>query len=66
MPLYIQRTNEGLASARARRRKGGRPKTNPADLERALKLYHSNEYSLQEVQAMTGVSRATIYRSLKW
>lgn len=62
--LIVQRTNEGLASARARGRKGGRPKTNPADLERALKLYHSNEYSFKEIQAMTGVSRATIYRNL--
>lgn len=42
----------------------GRPKTNPADLERALKLYHSSEYSFKEIQAMTGVSRATIYRNI--
>lgn len=63
--IIVQRTSEGLASARARGRKGGRPKIKQADIERAVKLYHLNEYSFQEIQTMTGVSRATIYRNLE-
>lgn len=62
--IIVQRTNEGLASARARGRKGGRPKISQEKIDRALKLYWSKEHSLKEIQLMTGVSRATIYRNL--
>lgn len=62
--IIVQRTSEGLASARARGRKGGRPKISQEKIDQALKLYWSKEYSLKEIQLMTGVSRATIYRNL--
>lgn len=63
--LIVERTKEGLKSARARGRKGGRPKVDGKKLNRALKLYKSNEYTLSEITAMTGISKATIYRYLK-
>jgi len=62
--LIVQRTNEGLASARARGRKGGRPKVNQKDMERALRLYHTKEYSIKEIKEMTGIRPATLYRYL--
>ena len=37
----IERTNEGLASARARGKLGGRPKTNEAALKKAVALYRT-------------------------
>jgi len=39
--LIVQRTKEGLESARARGRKGGRPKVKSKYIEKALNLYES-------------------------
>lgn len=63
--LIVERTKEGLESARARGRAGGRPKIKKSKIEKALKLYKSKEYSVNEIVDMTGISKATIYRYLK-
>lgn len=62
--LIVERTKEGLKSARARGRKGGRPPVNQRDIERAIKLYKSEEYSVKEIVEMTGISKSTLYRYL--
>jgi DNA invertase Pin-like site-specific DNA recombinase len=63
--IIVERTQAGLKAARARGRVGGRPSTPKKDVERALKLYDSNEYSVPEIVEMTGVSKPTIYRAIK-
>lgn len=63
--LIVQRTKEGLESARARGRKGGRPRRNKNDIEKALRLYKSKEYSLKEIRENTGVSKTALYRYLE-
>ncbi|EOP32818.1 recombinase family protein [Bacillus cereus] len=63
--LIAQRTLEGLESARARGRVGGRPRVKDSFLQRALKLYDSKEYSIQEIVNMTGISQATLYRYIR-
>lgn len=63
--LIVQRTKEGLQSARARGRIGGRPRVNKRDIERAVKLYESKAYSGKEITEMTGISKATLYRYIK-
>ncbi|EAD6209101.1 recombinase family protein [Listeria monocytogenes] len=60
--LIVERTKEGLKSARARGRKGGRPRVASKEITRALNLYRSEEYSVKEIVEMTGISRATLYR----
>jgi DNA invertase Pin-like site-specific DNA recombinase len=60
--LIAQRTKEGLESARARGRNGGRPRVKPKSIEKALKLYKSKEYSINEIVEITGISQATLYR----
>ena len=62
--MIVERTKEGLKSARARGRKGGRPPVNQRDIERAIKLYKSEEYSVKEIVEMTGISKSTLYRYL--
>lgn len=63
--LIVERTKEGLVSARARGRKGGRPTVSNQDITKALNLYKSEEYSIKEIVEMTGISRATLYRYIK-
>jgi len=63
--LIVERTKEGLKSARARGRQGGRPKVNSKEITKAIKLYHTEQYSVKEIVEMTGISRATLYRYLQ-
>lgn len=60
--LIVQRVNEGLKSARARGRKGGRPPVKKKDIETALKLYNSGLHSITEVCRLSGVAQTTLYR----
>ena len=63
--VIVERTNEGLAAARARGRKGGRPKVADTKIRQALKLYDTKQYSLKEIENLTGVKPSTLYRRLK-
>lgn len=63
--LIVERTMEGLKSARSRGRKGGRPRVNKKSIDRALKLYNANNYSINEIIEMTGISKSTLYRYIK-
>lgn len=60
------RTLAGLAAARARRRKGGRPATLIGTaLERASQLMCEGRLPIDEISRIVGVSRTTFYRHLK-
>lgn len=62
--VIADRTREGLRSARARGRTGGRPKTDYEAVKKAVKLYNTGEYSLKEIHELTGVKKDTLYRNL--
>ena len=63
--LIRERTMEGLASARARGRMGGRPGKDKKTIDQALTLYDSKAYSVDEISKTTGISRATLYVNLR-
>ena len=63
--VIADRTREGLNSARARGRKGGRPRTDSEKLRKAIKLYNTQQYTLAEIENMTGVKRSTLYRGIR-
>ena len=63
--IIVERTKEGLISARARGNIGGRPKVDPQLIQKALLLYQEQGYSVAEVCQKTGVKKATFYRYLK-
>lgn len=62
--VIADRTREGLKSARARGRTGGRPKTDPDAVRKAVKLYNTRQYSIREIEELTGVKKSTLYRNL--
>jgi len=69
--LIVEGTHEGLAAARARGRKGGRPPAmTPGQVELARKLAAErdadgrNVYTVTRIAEMLGVSRPTLYRAL--
>lgn len=63
--LLRERTNIGLAAARARGRKGGRPQLlDSPKVKRAKELHESGVMSPREIADAVGVSVATLYRYL--
>ncbi len=62
--VIADRTKEGLKAARARGRVGGRPKVDAEITKKAVKLYNTGQYSLKEIEEMTGVKRSTVYRNV--
>jgi DNA invertase Pin-like site-specific DNA recombinase len=63
--LIVERTQAGSQVARKRGRIGGRPRVDKKNVDKALKLYETKEYSVAEITELTGVSKATLYRRLK-
>lgn len=63
--LIRQRTQEGLAAARARGRKGGRKKFDRGRVELALKMYNSKTYLISEITKATGISKSTLYNYVR-
>ena len=62
--VLVERTNEGLAAARARGRTGGRPRTDKKVIQKAVALYLTKQYTVSEISKITGVSKSTLYRSI--
>jgi DNA invertase Pin-like site-specific DNA recombinase len=64
--LIRERTNAGLAAARARGRLGGRPKklADPKQLALAQQLYDAGQTDIATICRTLGISRETLYRSL--
>jgi DNA invertase Pin-like site-specific DNA recombinase len=64
--LIVERTRAGLAAARARGRRGGRPRVmTPEKVSVARQMYSSREHSLAAIAETLGVSRASVYRALQ-
>jgi len=63
--LLQERTMAGLAAARARGRKGGRPTVWTPDKTRvALQMYESRQHDVASIARVLGLSRASVYRML--
>lgn len=61
----VEGTLEGLASARARGRVGGRPvKLTQRQLDQAQKMYDSGEHTVEEIAEVFHVSRSTMFQHL--
>lgn len=63
--VLVERTKEGLSAARARGKLGGRPKSDESAVKKAVVLYNTKQYSLKEIEELTGISKSTLYRAIK-
>lgn len=63
--LISERTREGLKSARARGRLGGRPKTKRENIERALMLYDMKKIAINDICEICSMSKPTLYKYVK-
>lgn len=60
--LIIERTRAGLAAARARGRKGGRPRKLSAGKTQLLyRLYDEKQHSIKEICQLLGISKQALY-----
>jgi len=68
--LIRERTQAGLAAARARGRQGGRPKGLTPDAENtaiaAEALYKENKLSAQQIARRLNISKTTLYKYLRY
>lgn len=64
--LIRERTQAGLAAARVRGRKGGRPKSlDKKKREWLYRLYDEKQHPIQEICELVGVSKSTLYAYLR-
>lgn len=64
--LIRERTQAGLAAAKARGRTGGRPKSLDAQQRKLLvKLYNSKQHSISEICKLMKITKPTLYNYLE-
>jgi len=64
--LIRERTQAGLQAARARGRKGGRPKSlNDKKVKLAYQLYDERKHTVKEICDILGISKPTLYAYLR-
>ena len=64
--LIRERTMAGLSAARARGRKGGRPKAlDPQQRDIAVMLYHQKKKTVKEICSIMGISKPTLYNYVR-
>jgi DNA invertase Pin-like site-specific DNA recombinase len=63
--ITVQRTNEGLKAAKARGRKGGRPRISGSAIKEAVSLYHTRTQTISEICRATQISHTTLYTALR-
>lgn len=60
----LERQKLGIAHAKAKGIKFGRPSVDKKKIEQAIKLYKAGSLSVKEIADVTGLSKATIYREI--
>lgn len=63
--IISEKTKKGLSEAKQKGIIPGRPKIPDENVNRAIEMYESKEYSLAEIKNETGISKTTLYRYLE-
>jgi len=62
--LIVQRTKEGLESAKKRGVQLGRPQLDDQKVKDALKLYDDGNHSIKDIIRLTGISQGKLYKEI--
>ena len=65
LDVISERTKAGMMEAKKRGRFSGRKPKENTNVKRALKMYFSNEVSLNDIIETTGLSKTTIYKYVR-
>ena len=63
--MISERTKAGMITAKKIGRSVGRKPIENKNVERALKMYFSNEFSIKDIIDATGLSKTTIYKYVR-
>jgi len=64
--LIRERTHAGLQAARARGRKGGRPKSLDKEKQAlVVKLYGEKKHTIKQICQIMGISKPTLYKYIE-
>ncbi len=63
--VISEKTKKGLSVARDKGISTGRPRKSDKNINRAIEMYQSKNYSLAQIKEETGISKSTLYRYLE-
>jgi DNA invertase Pin-like site-specific DNA recombinase len=63
--LISEKTKKGLSEAKQKGISTGRPRKADKNVQRAIEMYQSKNFTLSEIKAETGISKSTLYRYLE-
>ncbi|MBO1511104.1 recombinase family protein [Metabacillus bambusae] len=63
--MISEKTKKGLSEAKQKGITTGRPRKPDENVQRAIIMYQSKNYSLAEIKEQTGISKSTLYRYLE-
>lgn len=63
--LISERTKQGLSEAKEKGIATGRPRKPDKNVQQAIEMYQSKNYTLAQIKAETGISKSTLYRYLE-
>ncbi|PGS49380.1 recombinase family protein [Bacillus sp. AFS041924] len=63
--VISENTKQGLYEAKQKGISSGRPKKPDENVKRAILMYESKKYTLDDIKRETGISKSTLYRYLE-